>query len=38
MMLINDTEITLNDKGGILHVLSRVSDKKSGEYWTSYSI
>ena len=28
---INDTEITINDKGGILHILSRVSDKKSGD-------
>jgi len=28
---IDDTEITLNDKGGILHVVSRVSDKKSGD-------
>jgi len=28
---INDTEITINDKGGILHVVSRVSDKKSGD-------
>jgi hypothetical protein len=28
---INDTEITINDKGGILHIVSRVSDKKSGD-------
>jgi hypothetical protein len=28
---VNDTEITINDKGGILHVVSRVSDKKSGD-------
>ena len=28
---VNDSEITINDKGGILHVVSRVSDKKSGD-------
>jgi hypothetical protein len=28
---INDDEITINSKGGILQVISRVSDKKSGD-------
>jgi hypothetical protein len=28
---INDNEININDNGGIIHVISRVSDKRSGD-------